>query len=131
MDGALPSNPITNGFLVWVGVVVLVVSEGVGLEDEARVAEHLRTLLVAPALPIVFNRGRHASGMGVTIACYPSHEHLTPQMAKAEAYVLVERAWEETEAIVHVGARRMSFAVDFRDVGGGRYQPIVHGPRVE
>jgi len=123
--GEFPSKPITNAFLVWVDAPVLVVSEGVEDDCERAVAEQLRQLLAAPKLSIVFNKGRHPTGHGVLIVCDSSDVGFVSRMAKAEAYVLVQCAWEEDEAIVHVGDERIVFRVSFQEVSAGSYRPVV------
>jgi hypothetical protein len=127
--GSMPSAPITNAFLVWVGMPVLVVSQGVAQADSERVADRLRERFDAPDLPVIFDRGRRTHGAG-HIVHSEAQAAATEELARAEGYALVQLAWEEDEVTVQMGRDVFSFDVRFVETGPGDFRPqltLVNG----
>jgi hypothetical protein len=123
-SGALPGPPSTNAFLVWVGRAVLVVSDGVREEHRSVVAHTLRQRLHAAQLPIVFSQRAHAADGGTSIAVDAAGVQAS-ELARAEAYALVQLAWEEDVITVRVAGDVHRFEVSFVETQQSNYRPVV------
>jgi hypothetical protein len=124
--GNAPGPPCTNAFFVWVGRPVIVVSEGVQAPCTAAVAESLRTLAGAPDVPVVFNLGRLDGKDGVRVISVPASSNPRPDLARAEAYVMVQCAWHEGGALaVELDGRLFNVRIEFRQTEAGGYFPHV------
>lgn len=125
--GELPPPPMTNAFLVWLGRPVVVISEGVSLANLPAVAEALRNLLGAAAsVPVVASMGRLGGAGGWRAASHNPGSCPDRDLARAEAYVLVQAGWNEgTPMRVELHGGLFSFGVEFREGPAGRYHPVV------
>lgn len=123
--GTMPSGPKTNAFLVWVSRPVVVVSEGVALADFETVAEALRDIVGLGSLPVVFDRGRTGPDSVRAMAwCDPSTTR--GEVARAQAYVMVQCAWYEDERItVELDGQTFGFEIRFERAETGVYWPVV------
>ncbi len=124
--GNTPTPPLTGAFFVWVGFPVVVVSEGVPPSRTTAVAGNLRAALSAPEVPIVFSTGRLEAGRGTTAASDNPVGSDAAGLARAEAYVLVQRAWHEGPTVaVELDGVRFELRLEMRAVGDGTYRPVV------
>lgn len=116
----------TNAFSVWVGQVVLVVSEGVTEAAFAHVAGGIRKTLGTDKLPIAFT---HASGADRTSAAATSDVTVPiadRELARAVAYVMVQCAWNEGPTLhVRMNGQAFIFRLEFKEVGPSQYVPVV------
>jgi hypothetical protein len=101
-DGTIEGEPLSgslvNGFLVWVGTLVVVVSQGLARDRLPLVAAGMRASLNAPNLPIVFELG--PSSPGASVAAADGGGSVTPRtLAQAEAYAMVQCGWDESAAL--------------------------------
>lgn len=123
--GTMPSGPKTNAFVVWVGRPVVVVSEGVEPSAFEAVAGALRDIVGLGGVSIVFDRGR--AGLGAVRAM----AHCDPlvarrEVARAQAYVMVQCAWYEGERItIELDGQAFGFEIRFERAERGVYWPVV------
>lgn len=123
--GTRPDLPVTNAFAVWVGSPVIVVSEGVGGSDAAVVASALREVVALGDVSVVFNRERLSASKVRAIADRRSTV-AGRDIARAEAYVLVECAWVEADMVsVELDGESFDFRVRFEPGVAGRFTPVV------
>lgn len=123
--GPMPEEPRTNAFVVWVGRPVVVVSEGVRPQDFESVATALRQVVGADKAPVVFSLGRtgtnHVRAEAVCDRVVTGRE-----LARAEAYVLVQCAWVEHKTIVvELGKQSFELEVEFKEMVDGRLGPVI------
>lgn len=110
--GKAELDPAVNARLVWVGKLVAVVS--VGVEDARRgaVGDALRSFLGQAQLPIVFSRGWLPGKIGSIIAADSPLAVAGRDLARAEAYALVQTRWFQGERVlVELGPETFEFEV--------------------
>ncbi len=123
--GDPPGAPSTNAFVVWLGRPIVVVSEGVQEKDAPIVTAGLRELLDEANLPVVISLGR-TGGQGPARAITVGADGYDRELARAEAYVLVQAAWIETDTLtIELNGRLFVFRVEFRTASDGRLTPHV------
>jgi hypothetical protein len=122
--GTMPSGPKTNAFVVWVGRSVIVVSEGVEPGDFGAVAEALRDVVGLGSVPVLFDRGRAGVG-AVRAVAHGDPSTARREVARAQAYVMVQCAWYEGAGItVELDGQTFGFEIRF-ERGEGGYWPVV------
>jgi hypothetical protein len=123
--GAAPEGPATNAFVVWVGRPVIVVSEGVDSGDVVVVGSALRDLVGSDDAPVVFSLERVAAN-GVRAITDRALANFEREIAKAEAYVLVQCGWVEAESIrVELDGQAFEFRVNFELGADGKFGPAI------
>lgn len=116
----------TSVLLIWVGAPVAVVSLGVSDEDRAAVARAVRAFLRRPEASVVFELGWLPQKEGTSIAVEALDAVSRRELARAEAYALVQARWFEGESVaVELGAERFVFAVRTALDTSGRVRSIV------
>lgn len=124
--GNVPERPTTNAFVVWLGHPVIVVSEGVQHANLPTVAAGLRNLLQDRTLPVVVSLGRRTGEAYVRAISDNPTSHLDRELARAEAYVLVQCAWDENEILrVALDDNLFEFRVEYRRESHGQFFPQV------
>jgi len=97
--GRMPSPPLTNAFVVWLGWPAIVVSEGVPPAALAVVARGLRELLETPGAPVLISLGKLPTGDGSRMLSDNPAGRPARDLARAEAYVAVQCGWFEGDAM--------------------------------
>jgi hypothetical protein len=117
----------TNVFLIWIGMPVAAVSEGVPDPQLQQVSRGLRAFLRRSDLPVVFNRGWLPGRVGAKIVVDAAAAVSRRELARAEAYALVQAGWFERERVsVELEAERFDFEVRSTADEAGRLQPVIH-----
>jgi hypothetical protein len=98
IEGTALSGVLVNGFFVWVGTAVVVVSQGVARDALPLVAAGIRASLAAPNLPIVFKLGSSSPGASA-VAADGGGDSPARTLAQAEAYAMVECGWDESDEL--------------------------------
>jgi hypothetical protein len=116
----------TNALMVWVGRLVVVVSMGVAEEQQARTSRALRTFLRQPELAIVFERSWLPDKAGTKVAVDAADAVPRRDLARAEAYALVQARWLDREQVL-VELEAESFSFEARTVidAAGRLRYII------
>jgi hypothetical protein len=110
--GKAAQDPAVNARLVWVGSLVAVVSVGVEDARLPAVAQALRAFLGQPQLPVVFSRGWLPGKVGSVIATESPPTVAGRELARAEAYALVQTRWFQGERVlVQLGTDSFEFEV--------------------
>jgi hypothetical protein len=110
--GKAELDPAVNARLVWVGTLVAVVSAGVEDAQLAAVARALRSFLGRAELPVVFSRGWLPGKVGSIIVAESSVAVSARELARAEAYALVQTRWFQGERVlVQLAADTFEFEV--------------------
>jgi hypothetical protein len=112
--------------LVWVGAMVAVVSMGVDDPQIASVSQAVRAFLGNPDAAVVFERGWLPEKIGTRIAAQAPTEFPRSELARAEAYALVQARWLDLERVtIELATER--FVFDVRTVldASGRVQQLI------
>jgi hypothetical protein len=124
--GEMPQGPATNGFLIWLGYPIVVLSAGITHANLTVVAARLRVLLNAPRIPVVANLGALSGGCGSRIIVDEEVRHPRRDLARAEAYALVQGGLlEGPRIIVELEDESFEFLVTFEPRDGGLWRPII------
>ncbi|WP_394834466.1 hypothetical protein LVJ94_49020 [Pendulispora rubella] len=124
--GRRPEVPVTNAFVVWLGRPIVVVSGGVEPENVPRVAKELRLLLEDLTVPVVVCVPRDSAQSSARAISDIAVSYIDRELARAEAYVRVQAAWEEGDRIeIELDGRPYSFRLEFRAGGAGGLVPHV------
>lgn len=116
----------TSVLLVWVGTPVAVVSLGVSAEARGTVASAVRAFLRRPELPVVFELAWLPEKVGTTIAVEALDAVPRRELARAEAYALVQARWLESETVtVELEAERFVFTVATALDASGRVHSLI------
>ncbi|HEY2407233.1 MAG TPA: hypothetical protein VGI10_14585 [Polyangiaceae bacterium] len=125
LRGQSPEAPYTNAFVVWLGYPVAVISAGVAPVDLSSVAQELRRALEHESLPIVANQGRLPSGDGARCISFNPGQLPARELARAEAYVLAQRGWEEGQINVELDGQPFVFELEFQANADGNFMPRI------
>lgn len=139
LSTVVPSESASLGGLVlahvvWVGRFVCVVSAGVPQGRRGRLAARLRAFLAAPALPLVFTlspRPDERPCVAVSVQD-TSCQAESVDLARAQAFVLVQCAWLETpDVLVQLDSEEYRFLLEFsrREVGMSPVLTLIHPVR--
>jgi hypothetical protein len=116
----------TTALLIWVGMSVAVVSEGVPDAQLQLVGQALRAFLRRPDLPIVFRRDWLPRKIGSKIVADAPASVPDRELARAEAYALVQAAWLEQESVtIELRAERFAFEVRAVPDEAGRVEVAI------
>jgi hypothetical protein len=125
-QGTPEPSSATSVLLVWVGTPVVVVSLGVRDEARAAVAHTVRAVLRRPEVPIVFELGWLPQKGGMLIATDAPSTAAKRELARAEAYALVQARWLEGDrVIVELGSESFAFTVSSALDASGRLHTVV------
>ena len=116
----------TNVLLVWVGRMVPIVSLGIADEHLTGVSQALRAFLRSADAAIVFERSWLPDKIGISIAVEAADAVPRRELARAEAYALVQARWFERERVtVELGAEHFVFDVRTSVDMSGRVQQVI------
>lgn len=116
----------TTALLIWVGLSVVAVSEGVPDAQLQLVGQGLRAFLGRPDLPIVFNRGWLPGKIGSKIVAHAPASVPERELARAEAYALVQAGWLERDSVtIELLAERFAFEARAVPDEAGRLQVVI------
>lgn len=125
-QGTPEPGSATSVLLVWVGTPVVVVSQGVREEDRAAVTRAVRAFLRRAEAPIVFELGWLPEKVGTSIAVEAPDAVPRREVARAEAYALVQARWFAGENVaVELGPERFTFAVGTALDASGRLHATI------
>ena len=120
--GPAPEPPSTNAFVIWLGRPIVVVSEGVQIGNVSRVAAGLRQIIGDTNVPVVVSLGRVAGRAHAIVDGAVSH--VERELARAEAYALVQAGWVEAEKIpLELNGQSFDFQFAFRPGEEGTFIP--------
>ena len=124
-DGA-QGGPWVNAFLVWVGVAVVVVSEGVEHSSADVVSTALRAALVRPDLAVVFALGGRKPGYSQATVSQGTVHTGARELARAEAFANVQCGLEEAKTVtVSQDGEQFAFALSFVEDTDGNFVPTL------
>lgn len=116
----------TSVLLIWVGTPVAVVSLGVSDAARSEVARAVRAFLRRPETPVVFELAWLPQKIGTTIAAEAPDAVPRRELARAEAYALVQARWLDADSVtVDLGTERFVFAVGTALDASGRVHSTV------
>ena len=112
--------------LVWVGAMVAVVSMGIDDPHIAGVSQAVRAFLANPDAPVVFERNWLPEKIGTRIAAQAPTAVPERELARAEAYALVQARWLDVERVtVELATERFVFDVSSVLDSSGRVRQVI------
>jgi hypothetical protein len=123
---ATSSETTTNAYHVWVGAPVLVVSQGVERARVANVAGRLRDFLGVPHLAAVVELGWLPGHDGVIGVSDDNSGVARRDLARAQAYALVQGSWFERERVlISLDEEVFDLKLAFEALEDGTFCPVI------
>ena len=124
--GNVPQHPITNAYLVHLTAPVVVVSQGVQPDDAPKVAMRMRAQLGLADIPVLFNQGIFKGGPGTRVLAHHSGTWPSRELARAEAYVLAQRALVEAKKLtIQLGTEEFHFELRVRQLANSGFRTDI------
>jgi hypothetical protein len=112
--------------LVWVGAMVAVVSMGVDESQISGVSQAVRAFLGNPEAAVVFEQSWLPEKIGTRIAAQAPTAFSRRELARAEAYALVQARWLDLERVtVELATERFVFEASSVLDSSGRVRQII------
>jgi hypothetical protein len=124
--GVVPQEPITNAFVIWVGVYVVVTSAGVDADHVPQVAAGLRSLLGAQDVPVAIKLASPKRAGVARLLVDGGSPVSRRQIARAEAYAQLQAGLADGGRLqVEVDGRLYELETGFAKRDDGTYIPTV------